>query len=338
MCVGYFREILPEDILLPEAGRNVATKIGARYYETSVLEEFGLEHVFMNVMRAALVGRRSRHFYLAVGPLKNVEPPELQEPHLVPRPTMPTVLRSQLAVNADFSSLIGNSAFVYVVFDIHGVLIGAHAACLAISSAVFCDLLSIVVLGQDASSTIKCCSNGKDKDVNGADHIETPPCHNCVHLDHPVFKSFICPILTSDGLLVPAKVTVSDTVSLLAFRVVLHFVYAGTLPPLLAHWCPDVYHLAEMLDMPSLVQAVANISTDQDFLNVEIHRDICKERCSRIRCSLLQDGLFSGMCLDYTIVTTTVLRPLYGSASVHRHTGEELKDLLEQSFTANGNY
>jgi len=69
---------LPKDVLLPEAGRNVAAKIGAEYCETSVLEEFGLDHVFMNVIRAALVGRRSRHFYLAVGPLKNIEPPALQ--------------------------------------------------------------------------------------------------------------------------------------------------------------------------------------------------------------------------------------------------------------------
>ena len=69
---------MAEDVLLPEAGRNVAAKVGAQYYETSVLEEFGLDHVFMNVIRAALVGRRSRHFYMAVGPLKNVDLPALQ--------------------------------------------------------------------------------------------------------------------------------------------------------------------------------------------------------------------------------------------------------------------
>ena len=295
VCVCYYREILPEDVLLPEAGRNLAAKLGAQYYETSVLEEFGLEHVFMNVIRAALVGRRSRHFYLAVGPLKNIEPPELQEPHLMPRPPMPTVLASQLSVNVDFSSLIGSAAFVDVVFEIHGVPIGAHAACLAISSAVFCDLLCIVVLGKETSDTVKCRDNGKDKNVNGIDSTESSLCFKCVHLDHAVFKSFTRPTLTDEGLLVPAKVNVSDTVSLSAFRVVLHFLYAGTLPPLLAHWCPDVYHLGELLAMPSLVQAVANVSTDQDILNVEIYRDICKDRCSRIKANLLQDGLFSGI-------------------------------------------
>lgn len=293
--VCYFREILAEDILLPEAGRDLAAKIGAQYYETSVLEEFGLEHVFMNVMRAALVGRRSRHFYLAVGPLKNIEPPELQEPHLMPRPPMPIVLTSQLSVDVDFSSLIGGAAFVDVVFDIHGVAIGAHAACLAMSSAVFCDLLSVIILGEETSDTVKFCDNGGDKNVNGLDCAESPSCCNTVHLDHPVFKSFIRPSLTDDGLLVPAKVIVNDTVSLSAFRVMLHFLYAGTLPPLMAHWCPDVYHLAEVLGMPNLVKAVASISTNQDFLIVEIYRDICKDRYSQIKCKLIQDGLFSGM-------------------------------------------
>jgi len=291
-----FREILPEDVLLPEAGRNVATKIGAEYYETSVLEEFGLDHVFTNVIRAALVGRRSRHFYLAVGPLKNVDVPALQEPHLPPRPQMPTVTASQLSVDVDFSSLIGSSAFVDVVFDVHSVLIGAHSACLAMSSAAFCDLLSVVVLGKDTSDTVRCCSGDiRDRDV---DCTEAALHHSCILLDHPVFVSFIRPTLAKDGLLVPAKVNISDVVSLSAFRVVLHFLYAGTLPPLMAHWCPDVHHLAELLQMPGLERAVANISTDEDFLNVEIYRNVSEERCSRIKCLLLQEGLFSGTYLS----------------------------------------
>jgi len=279
---------MPEDVMLPEAGRNVAAKIGAEYYETSVLEEFGLDHVFANVIRAALVGRRSRHFYLAVGPLKNIDFPALQEPHLPPRPPMPTVTASLLSVNVDYSSLIGNSAFVDVIFEVHGVLIAAHSACLAMSSAAFCDLLSIVMLGKNVSNTVRCC-NGDDLDCN-----ESVLHHGCVLLDHPVFISFVWSTLAKDGSFVPAKVKISDTVSLSAFRVVLHFLYAGTLPPLMAHWCPDVHHLAELLQMPSLERAVANISTNEDFLNVEIYRNVCEDRCSRIKCLLLQEGLFSG--------------------------------------------
>jgi len=245
----------------------------------------------MNVIRAALVGRRSRHFYLAVGPLKNIDLPVLQEPHLPPRPPVPVVTASRLSVDVDFSSLIGSSAFVDVVFDVHGVLIGAHSACLAIASTAFCDLLTVVMLGKVTSDTVSCRNGDTDRDV---DCGETALHHSGIFLDHPVFMSFIHPTLAKDGTLMPAKVSISDTVSLSAFRVVLHFLYAGTLPPLMAHWCPDVHHLAEVLRMPRLERAVANISTDEDFLNVEIYRNVREERCSRVKCLLLQDGLFSG--------------------------------------------
>jgi len=292
---------MPQDVMLPEAGRNVAAKIGAEYYETSVLEEFGLDHVFSNVIRAALVGRRSRHFYLAVGPLKNIDLPALQEPHLPPRPQMPTVTTSRLSINVDYSSLIGNSAFVDVVFDVHGVLIGAHSACLAMSSTAFCDLLSVVMLGKNVSNTVRYCNGDRDLDCG-----ESALHHGCVLLDHPVFISFVRSTLAKDGSFLPAKVNISDTVSLSAFRVVLHFLYAGTLPPLMAHWCPDVHHLAELLQMPSLERAVANVSTNEDFLNVEMYRNICEEKCSRIKCLLLQDGLFSGTDSQYQLIVASV--------------------------------
>ena len=208
----------------------------------------------------------------------------------MPRPHMPAVSCSQLAVNVDFSSLIGSSAFVDVVFDIHSVLIGAHSACLAMSSTVFSDLLSIVVLGKDTTDTVRCCSGNKDMD--SIECIEP-----AVTLDHPVFVSFVRPTLANDGSLVPAKVIVSDAVSLSAFRVVLHFLYAGTLPPLLPHWCPHIHHLADLLAMPNLERAVANISIGEDFLNVEVYRNICDERYRRAKSMLLQDGMFSGTCL-----------------------------------------
>lgn len=274
--------------MLPEAGRNVSTKIGAHYYETSVLEEFGLDHLFMNVIRAALVGRRSRHFYLAVGPLKNIDLPALQPPHLIPRPCMPTAASSQLSANVDFSSLIGSSAFVDVVFEVHGVPIGAHCACLAMTSTTFCDLLSVVVLGKDSTDSVRRCGSEKD------DCTDLTMCENRILLDHPVFVSFIRSTLASDGSLVPARVVVSDTVSLSGFRVVLHFLYSGTLPPLLPHWCPLVHHLAELLSLPSLERAVANISVSDDFLNIEVYQKVCEERLHCTKALLIQDGMFSG--------------------------------------------
>ena len=227
----------------------------------------------------------------------------------MPRPHMPTVTCPQLVVDVDFSSLIGSSAFVDVVFDIHGVLIGAHSACLAISSSVFSDLLSIVVLGKDTSDVVRCCSGNQDMD---SVECKEPS----ITLDHPVFVSFVRPTLAKDGSIVPAKVIVSDAVSLSAFRVVLHFFYAGTLPPLLPHWCPLIHHLAELLAIPSLERAVANISVDEDFLNVEVYRSISEERYRRSKSMLLQDGMFSGTCLC-SVLVLHFFTPSYSQSIIH---------------------
>ena len=43
------REILDEDVVTPEKGRAVAKEIGAFYYETSVLERYGIDDVSGNV-------------------------------------------------------------------------------------------------------------------------------------------------------------------------------------------------------------------------------------------------------------------------------------------------
>jgi hypothetical protein len=63
VVVCYFREVKPEDIILPEKGRAVAKQIGAPYYETSVLTQYGIDDVFFNVIRAAMIERRKIKFW-----------------------------------------------------------------------------------------------------------------------------------------------------------------------------------------------------------------------------------------------------------------------------------
>jgi len=72
---------------------------------------------------------------------------------------MPTVCASCLLVDVDYSSLISNSsAFVDVVFDVCGVILAAHSACLAMASDTFCDLLSVVMLGKESTETVSICN------------------------------------------------------------------------------------------------------------------------------------------------------------------------------------
>lgn len=64
------------DLVMPCEGRAVAREIGVEYYETSVLTYFGVNEVFDNVIRAALISRRQQRFWMTN--LKRVQRPTLQ--------------------------------------------------------------------------------------------------------------------------------------------------------------------------------------------------------------------------------------------------------------------
>lgn len=61
---------------MPEQARAVANELGVPYYEASVYTYYGVEQVFENAIRAALIARRSQRFWMTN--LKNVRPPLLQ--------------------------------------------------------------------------------------------------------------------------------------------------------------------------------------------------------------------------------------------------------------------
>ncbi len=57
----------------------MANEVGAvAYYESSVLDDYGINQVFINVTRAALVSRREKHFWNMLGNLKRISRPICQ--------------------------------------------------------------------------------------------------------------------------------------------------------------------------------------------------------------------------------------------------------------------
>ena len=84
--------------MTPEDGQQMAAQIGAaHYYETSVLEQFGISCTFRNAVRAALISRSHRTIWnvlttaAAGGPLRRVRAPLPQRPFLPPRPRPPPI-------------------------------------------------------------------------------------------------------------------------------------------------------------------------------------------------------------------------------------------------------
>lgn len=61
---------------MPDQARSIAKELGVYYYETSVLTYYGVNEVFENAIRAALIARRQQRFWMTN--LKKVQRPLLQ--------------------------------------------------------------------------------------------------------------------------------------------------------------------------------------------------------------------------------------------------------------------
>lgn len=64
------------DLVMPDQARAVARDLGVCYYETSVFTYYGVNEVFENSIRAALIARRQQRFWMTN--LKRVQRPLLQ--------------------------------------------------------------------------------------------------------------------------------------------------------------------------------------------------------------------------------------------------------------------
>lgn len=107
--------------MTPEQGHVIGKELNASYYEASVFTHYGVNEVFENVIRVALLARRQQRFWMTN--LKHVQKPLLQEPFCPPRPHPPKIhvplsdfeeqllelLRSQLF--SDAILLLGKTGF-----------------------------------------------------------------------------------------------------------------------------------------------------------------------------------------------------------------------------------
>ena len=135
-----YREIGQDDILPPDRGRSVAKEISAHYYESSVLLGFGIDDLFANVIRAALIHKRDKHFWNQLGGLKRITKPECQPPHQPPKPVCPEIHIPPATLNQDLLNLLETQSNADVTFIVQGVSVPAHKACLIVASPVFEEL------------------------------------------------------------------------------------------------------------------------------------------------------------------------------------------------------
>lgn len=132
----------------------MAKRLDIYYYETSVLVQYGVDEVFSNCIRAALISKR-RGKILGLGNLKSVVRPHLQVPHLPPRPPPPKVAeyesRGREITKLD-AAMVGSREFTDIVFVVQGQEIEAHSVFLIAASSAFQAFLE-EMFGVEAKST-----------------------------------------------------------------------------------------------------------------------------------------------------------------------------------------
>lgn len=141
----FVRPVRESDILTPEQGRSVAKEIGASYYEVSVLNYYGVNEVFENVIRAALIERRRQRFWMTN--LKKVQRPLLQIPFCPPKPPPPEIHIHPSHWEEDCFTLLEIQAHVDVIFRVGNVGITAYKFMLSAASPVLYKLFMMDLSG-----------------------------------------------------------------------------------------------------------------------------------------------------------------------------------------------
>lgn len=177
----------PEGILPPKEGRNIAKESNLVYYETSSYTLYGVQEVFDNVVRAALIYRRQHRFWQSN--LKKVQKPLLQAPYLPGCPRGPCIHIPESTYATDISILLKEPACADVIFTAHGESICAHKVCLLAASPIFSELFlddeKDIELSKQSSSSASNENQSQAKDILQQHH------HNTAH-QSPRSESPMC--------------------------------------------------------------------------------------------------------------------------------------------------
>jgi len=300
----------------------VAKEMGAYYYETSVLVPYGVDYMFMNALRAALLHKRDKHIWNVLGSLKRIQKPTCQAPFQPPRPLAPLLVSPAEESDSDLWHQVECDSYCDVVFVTPGGCVSAHAAYLVTASSVFQRLL--LTPGEFLRSHVfhGSSQNMESRNMNvtctdwpapQCDAVETSGGSGVESLDrssenrepqqtflfnHPVFQTletqpFSDP-LNNDGANWRTVIHLGEAATLPALTCVLRYLYTGQLGSDDAAVLSDVQTLADLLGMPQLVAVVTNIRNHEEFLNSEVLKTLHATVERHTQELLIERGLLAG--------------------------------------------
>lgn len=233
--LSFFRDRSPfvratrkSDLVMPDEARDVARELGLYYYETSVLTYYGVNEVFENAIRAALMARRQQRFWMTN--LKKVQRPLLQAPFKPPPPPKPEVHVPPSNFGEHARQLWMDRAHADILLVAGSVGFTAHRFVLAAASPAMFRLLTLDLIARSTSDSSMVSSLGDfADDTESLVRAEQKTCKrraSCQELPagreiDPAFQS----VRTVDGQTV---VTVSKMMTASALQQCLQFAYTGS--------------------------------------------------------------------------------------------------------------
>ncbi|XP_011645538.1 rho-related BTB domain-containing protein 1 isoform X3 [Pogonomyrmex barbatus] len=324
--LSYFRDRSPfvratrkSDLVMPDQARAVARELGVCYYETSVFTYYGVNEVFENSIRAALIARRQQRFWMTN--LKRVQRPLLQAPFCPPKPVPPKVCLAASTYEENMKSLWTKPVHTDVTLVTSNCTFLAHRCLLAAASPAFHRLFSMELAQEltprssSESSMVYASSIRVWEQLKRRSSFQVLPTMDnqrksngaTRELNHPAFQNIrICMTENANGVQQPMTViTLSKLITPQAMQQCLQFIYTGSLDKRYhdLQTAPiglllEIRQAAEFLELPQLLMVLGSIQTREQFVNSDLNNRYKQVVRQRLEDICLEQGLFADVMFE----------------------------------------
>ncbi|XP_014469538.1 PREDICTED: rho-related BTB domain-containing protein 1 isoform X3 [Dinoponera quadriceps] len=324
--LSYFRDRSPfvratrkSDLVMPDQARAVARELGVCYYETSVFTYYGVNEVFENSIRAALIARRQQRFWMTN--LKRVQRPLLQAPFCPPKPVPPEVCLAASTYEENMKTLWTKPVHTDVTLIAGNCTFSAHRCLLAAASPAFHRLFSMELAHEltprssSESSMVYPSSIRVWEQLKRRSSFQVLPTMDnqrktngaTRELNHPAFQNIrICLTENANGMQQPTTVvTLSKLITPQAMQQCLQFIYTGSLDKRYhdLQTAPiglllEIRQAAEFLELPQLLMVLGSIQTREQFVNSDLNNRYKQVVRQRLEDICLEQGLFADVMFE----------------------------------------
>ncbi|XP_061396235.1 rho-related BTB domain-containing protein 1 isoform X1 [Musca vetustissima] len=323
----FVRAALKSDLVMPDEARAVARELGVSYYETSVFTYFGVNEVFENAIRSALIARRQQRFWMTN--LKKVQKPLLQAPFRPPKPPPPEVTVVVGNYQQDMYNMFLAQTYTDLILIVGTTKFPVHKFMVAAASSLFNRLLSIDIsdMGGRSSSESSMVSStfGEATTADFNDDTEClirnesraqrmweqikrrssyqalplieakRPTELYKDLHHPVFQNIrVVQIDNNNGIQINQTIlTLTKLITPQALHQCLKFIYTGTID---LYNVQDIKQAAELLELSQLTNL---LSKSQNSLTAqEPNSQVCLALKENMEKHSSGDGLFTDITFE----------------------------------------